>query len=127
MHLQKLREEVARNNAGRHLKARRSRLRTKVHRGPVGTTRSSTYKGHKIEIRTTYRIEVDGKQIGGHVIVSDDGQVHYHPLPNYSLGSAVKLVEQIIDSFPDDFPSRPRRKVARTKATASSLRKGSAR
>jgi len=46
--------------------------------------------------------------IEGHLAVGNDGQVHYHAIPNLSFPSAVDLVKRLIDAFPDDFvdPSR---------------------
>jgi hypothetical protein len=73
------------------------------HGGPMESTREETYRGHHIMIRTTYRIEVDGMPIEGHLGVTNDGQVHYHAVPNLSFASAVDLVKQLIDTFPDDF------------------------
>ncbi|MDP8931972.1 MAG: hypothetical protein M3O70_26235 [Actinomycetota bacterium] len=73
------------------------------HGGPTETVRRSTYRGHEIVIRTTYRIEVDGVPVDGHVGVASDGQVHYHAIPNLSFASAVDLVEQLIEAFPEDF------------------------
>jgi hypothetical protein len=67
--------------------------------------REATHRGHHIVIRTRYQIEVDGKPIEGHLGVTNDGQVHYHAIPNYSFASAVDLVKQVIDTFPDDFPA----------------------
>jgi hypothetical protein len=67
------------------------------------SVREADYKGHHIVIRTTYRIEVDGVPLMGHMGVTDDGRVHYHPVPNASFASAVDLVKQLIDIFPDDF------------------------
>ena len=67
------------------------------------SVREADYKGHHIVIRTTYRIEVDGVPLMGHLGVTDDGRVHYHPVPNASFASAVDLVKQLIDVFPDDF------------------------
>ncbi len=67
------------------------------------SVREATYRGHQITIRTTYRIEVDGRLILGHMGVGNDGQVHYHPIPNIAFASAVDLVKQLIDAFPDDF------------------------
>ena len=67
------------------------------------STREATYHGHHIVIRTTYRIEVDGMPIEGHLGVTNDGQVHYHAVPNLSFASAVDLVKQLIDTFPEDF------------------------
>jgi hypothetical protein len=67
------------------------------------TTREASYRGHHIVIRTTYQIEVDGMPIQGHMGVTNDGQVHYHAVPNLGFASAVDLVKQLIDTFPDDF------------------------
>lgn len=73
------------------------------HHGPVETVRESTYRGHRIVVRTTYSITVDGTPVEGHLGVSNDGQVHYHAIPNLGFASAIELVEQLIDAFPDDF------------------------
>lgn len=73
------------------------------HHGAVESVREATYRGHRIVVRTTYHIEVDGVTIAGHLGVTNDGQVHYHPVPNLSFGSAVDLVKQLIDIFPEDF------------------------
>ena len=67
------------------------------------SVREAEYKGHHILVRTAYHIEVDGQMLTGHFAVSNDGQVHYHPVPNISFASAVELVKQLIDIFPDDF------------------------
>ena len=73
------------------------------HAMPMESTREADYYGHHIVIRTTYHIEVDGTPIEGHLGVTDDGQVHYHAVPNLSFASAVDLVKQLIDTFPEDF------------------------
>lgn len=73
------------------------------HGGAMESVREATYRGHRIVIRTSYHIEVDGAPIEGHLGVTNDGQVHYHPVPNLSFSSAVDLVKQLIDIFPDDF------------------------
>lgn len=70
----------------------------------VQTVRRASHRGRRIVIRTTYEIEVDGRPVEGHLLVADDGRVHYHPVPNTSWASAVDLVKQLIDVFPDDFP-----------------------
>jgi len=67
--------------------------------------RETDYKGHHIIIRTTYSIEVDGVPVTGHVGVTNDGRVHYHAVPNAAFPSAIDLVKQLIDIFPDDFGS----------------------
>ena len=104
------------------------------------TVREMDYKGHHIVIGTTYRIEVDGRSLGGHFIVTDDGQVQCHALPNYTFLSAVDTVKTLIDTFPEDFSgaappnhgmhdhhSAPtKKKVAKKKSSAkkSQSRKG---
>lgn len=74
------------------------------HHGPMESVREATYKGHRIVVRTTYQIEVDGAPLAGHLGVTNDGQVHYHAIPNLGFASAVDVVKEIIDAFPDDFP-----------------------
>jgi hypothetical protein len=73
------------------------------HGGPIETVRESTYRGHHIVVRTTYSITVDDLAVEGHLGVSNDGQVHYHAIPNLGFSSAIELVEKLIDTFPDDF------------------------
>jgi hypothetical protein len=73
------------------------------HEPAVTSTREVTYKGHHLVIKTTYQIEVDGHGVRGHMGVTNDGQVHYHAVPNLSFASAVDMVKQLIDTFPDDF------------------------
>jgi hypothetical protein len=69
----------------------------------VPSVREDQYKGHHITVRTTYDIRVDGVPVTGHLGVTNDGRVHYHPVPNVSFASAIDLVKQLIDVFPDDF------------------------
>lgn len=73
------------------------------HHGPSQSVREATYKGHHIVVRTTYTVEVDGVAVEGHLAVTNDGQVHYHAVPNLGFGSAIELVKMLIDAFPDDF------------------------
>ena len=75
-----------------------------MHRHPgEDSVREADHKGHHIVIRTTYEITVDGKPVTGHMGVDNEGQVHYHPVPNASFASAVDLVKHLIDTFPEDF------------------------
>ncbi len=89
-------ESIGREKAG---------LGESVHHGPgaIETVRESTYRGHHIVVRTSYEISIDGQPVEGHLGVSNDGQVHYHAIPNLGFASAVELVEKLIDAFPDDF------------------------
>ena len=70
------------------------------------SVREADHKGHHIIVKTHYEIEVDGHMVMGHMGVTNDGQVHYHPLPNLSFTSAIDLVRQLIDTFPDDFATQ---------------------
>lgn len=113
------------DDAARYLRSKRRKLWVKVHEGPDETVRSDVYKGRKIQITTTYDIRIDGRPVGGHVDVSPEGRVHYHGLPAYSWQSAVDLVRQLIDSFPDDFPDRRKTKRARGTSKSRGADKGS--
>ncbi len=77
--------------------------RLHTHGGGMQSIRETDYRGHSVVIRTTYSIEVDGVPLEGHMEVNNEGRVHYHAIPNYSFASAVDLVKQLIDAFPDDF------------------------
>lgn len=70
---------------------------------PATSTRTADYLGHHIEIRTTYEIEIDGARLMTHLVVTDEGQVQCHALPNYTFLSAVDMVRALIDQFPDEF------------------------
>ena len=74
--------------------------------GDHTSIRRATHLGHEIEIHTSYRVMVNGRELVGHFGVDDDGVTHYHGLPNYQEPSAVDLVKQIIEQFPGDFPPR---------------------
>lgn len=87
------------------------------HSVDVASMREDEYKGHKITVKTTYHIEVDGRPVTGHIDVSNEGTIAYHGLPNVSFDSAVDLVKMLIDQFPDDFPGPP--KNARKKPGAN--------
>lgn len=68
-----------------------------MHDHGEGSVRHVTYKGHDIRITTTYRIELDGAEVTGHLLVNNAGSVHYHAIPNQEFASAVDLVERIVD------------------------------
>lgn len=94
--------QYVKQNAARAKAANKSR----VHRGGGGeSVREADHAGHHIVIRTTYHVEVDGIPVTGHLGVTNDGQVHYHAVPNVAYDSAIDLVKSLIDLFPDDFPA----------------------
>lgn len=71
--------------------------------GADESVRTATHHGHHIEIRTGYRITVDGRPFAISAAVNNGGRVHYHGLPTRDYASTVDLVKDAIDTFPDDF------------------------
>ena len=82
------------------------------HHVATETIRETNHHGHHIVVKTRYEISVDGRKVLGHLGVSNDGHVHYHPIPNLSFASALDMVKAIIDVFPHQFAGP---KKARTK------------
>ena len=78
------------------------------HKMPFESVREVEYNGHRIIIRTQYKIEVDGKSLSGHVYVDNSGRVSTHAMPNYSFTSTVDLVKKLIDVFPANFAKASR-------------------
>jgi len=101
-------ESIAKYVKQNVLRARRSSsmMSMEHHKGGQEIVREDDYKGHHVVIRTTYNITVDGKEVTGHVMLTNAGQVQYHGLPNYSFDSAVELVRALIDNFPEDFEKK---------------------
>lgn len=98
------------------------KAQTQIHHD-MQSVRETTYQGHRVVVRTWYEIEVDGKKIMGHVGVTNDGQVHYHPVPNLSFASAIEMVEKLIDIFPEDFEKNGRTDEVPHHGPASKLAK----
>ena len=73
------------------------------HTGDLADVREAEYRGHRIEVRTSYAITVDGRPFDIHVVVDNEGRVFYHGLPTRDFASVIDLVEKAIDLFPDDF------------------------
>lgn len=67
------------------------------------TVRSAEHRGHEIKITTTYDIEIDGRAVHFHAHVGNDGQLHCHSTPYEKYVSAVDLVKELIDRFPEAF------------------------
>ena len=78
--------------------------------GRIVSTREARHAGHKIEIRTTYEIHVDGELFRGHAAVNDEGHVHCHAIPYESFGSAIEFVKRLIDLYPESFQKGSRGK-----------------
>lgn len=73
------------------------------HAGPLAAVRNASYRGHKIVIRTTYEITVDGEPFESPLVVDNSGRVYYHGLPTRDFPSTVDLVKKVIDFFPEEF------------------------
>ncbi len=65
--------------------------------------RELTHNGHAVRIITTYRVEVDGAPAGMHLSVDEDGQVYTHATPFVTYASAVDLMKEVLDAYPDAF------------------------
>jgi hypothetical protein len=68
-----------------------------THEGPRRSVREATYKGHRIRVVTTYEISIDDRPVTGHLVLDNDGSVHYHAIPNQQFPSMIDMVERIID------------------------------
>ena len=73
------------------------------HTGALADVREAEYRGHRIQVRTSYAITVDGRPFDIHVVVDNEGRVFYHGLPTRDFPSVIALVEKAIEQFPDDF------------------------
>lgn len=71
--------------------------------GGMTSVRQADYKGHRIVVKTTYQVTIDGRPFKGELSVTNAGSVHYHGMPNVSFASAVDLIKCAIDVFPDEF------------------------
>ena len=83
--------------------------------GPTENIRTADYRGHDLEIRTTYQVFIDGAQIAVPFHVGDDGQVTCHAVPNYSSPTALDVARRIVDAYPHRYPERKPRKKSRKK------------
>ncbi len=82
------------------------RLHEPHHHGNT-TVREVTHGTHSIRVVTSYDIEVDGQPVTGHLLVTNEGAVHYHAIPNQEFASALDMVKRMIDLAPDQFPDPP--------------------
>jgi hypothetical protein len=67
------------------------------------SVREFAHAGHVVRIITTYRVEVDGREVQAHLSVDEDGQVFSHALPFVSYGSAVDLIKDVINAYSAEF------------------------
>ena len=65
--------------------------------------RCAEYRGHEIEIVTTYEISIDGTPVHFHASVGDDGMLRCHEAPYAAVPSAIDLVKHLMDLYPDAF------------------------
>lgn len=122
MESKKLETGAAPRKLGEYLRRTRDKTQTHAGHGAGGaqSVRKDAYRGHEIEIVTTYKILVDGRKIRAPLGVDASGQVHCHSLPNYQTASAVDMVRALIDGFPEEFERKP----AKSRSKAPPRRKG---
>jgi hypothetical protein len=77
------------------------------HPSAMADVREAEYRGHRIEVRTSYAITVDGRPFDIHVIVDNEGRVYYHGMPTRDFPSVIDLVKRAIEQFRDDFEPGP--------------------
>jgi len=82
------------------------------HGEPIHSLREAEHAGHRIVIRTTYQVEIDGRVVDLPLGVDNDGHVHCHSLPNYQFNSAIDMVKQVLDTFPRDFSKSRKPRLA---------------
>ena len=70
-----------------------------THEGPRRAVREATYKGHRIGVVTTYEITIDDRPVSGHLLLDNDGSVHYHAIPNQRNGK-LSMFGTATTSFP---------------------------
>ena len=76
------------------------------HEGHSATTvRTATHNGHEIRVETTYTVTIDGEPLPGGLEVLDNGSVHYHGLPQYTMASALDMVRRVVDYFGTERPA----------------------
>lgn len=66
------------------------------------SVRSAEHNGHTIQIETTYRILIDGKEFPDPLHVQDNGTVRYDRFPQYAMPSAMDLLKVVVDHMADD-------------------------
>lgn len=130
METKKLETSAAPHKLGEYLM--RTREKTPMHTlhgaGGAQSVREDNYKGHQIEIVTTYKIMVDGKKIRAPLGVDAAGQVHCHSLPNYQTATAVDMVRALVDAFPEEFERKPAPRKSRSapaRKSRAAAKKGS--
>lgn len=68
------------------------------------SVRRLTHEGHDIEVHTSYKIVIDGREFPDTIAVMDDGSVRYHGLPQYATNSALELAVRIVDELLEEEP-----------------------
>ncbi len=74
--------------------------------GGATSKRTTEHRGHTIVIETTYKVTIDGKELGMPFDVDDDGIVSCHIVPTYGSPSALDVGRRIVDAYPNRYPER---------------------
>lgn len=74
----------------------------------VAGMRKTEYQGHRIRIKTSYEITVDGVPFQGHAVLDADDRICSHACPYQSFDSMLNLMKHLIDLYPESFQERDR-------------------
>jgi hypothetical protein len=69
--------------------------------GELSSVRGFDFRGHDVRITTTYRVEIDGHPVHLHALVDDQGNLLCHTFPYRRYRSAVELVRELLERFPE--------------------------
>ena len=72
--------------------------------GVSSSERAGIHQGHFIRVKTTYEITINGEPFKRHLGVNERGRLHCHVLPYEEYESALDLVKDYIDGYPDHLP-----------------------
>ena len=69
--------------------------------GLLTSVREAIHAGHRIKVRTTYEVEIDGRPVHIHASVDNRGRLLCHAIPYAQYPSAIDLIKTLIDKYPD--------------------------
>jgi hypothetical protein len=69
--------------------------------GELTSVRGFDFRGHAVKITTTYRVEIDGRPVHLHALADDQGNLLCHTFPYRRYRSAVALVRELLERFPE--------------------------
>jgi len=74
-----------------------------IHDGPIITTRNIEHNNVNIEIETTYKIKINGRDYFTHAMLGEDGFLTCHAIPYKLFASMPELIIALVDLYPNEF------------------------